>query len=385
MIAKEFKREAIVLYLISILFFISITAFDPFISTYANELGLNPSVIGTIVGAAGIASMLSRFPVGIISDFIDKKRLIIQMGLVVTIIAWSFAFINPSAISLYIAKIADGLTGATWVIYNVMFVSYFSKKEAAKAVGILAIVSPLGSFIGSFVGGLIANEYGYKYSFLVAIIAAALALLLTFTLKKEKKEVHNIKHHNLGIVKKQLADKYIWLLGILAIISTMVPFATRDTFTPIIATELGANPIFITILSNVHMITNAVAASLTGTFFYKRIGLVNTAILGAVGQGIIAIMVPFASNLGMLLFLQGLAGFTFGLSFTVLTSLSIDEVPPEEQSTRMGLFQSIYSVGMFFGPMLIGNVAEHNSMVIGFMIIGVISILSGILTKKLRH
>lgn len=377
---KMVNIQASICFFISILFFICITAFDPFISIYARELGFKSSTIGTIIGAAGIASMLLRFPVGIASDFIHNRKLVIQIGLLVTILAWGIAFMQPSPITLYIGKIADGITGATWVIYNIMFISYFREEEAAKAVGLLAIVSPIGSLIGSFLGGFIANAYGYKYSFLVAIISAILAFLLTLFLKPEirVKEKHNNSSYSFNIVKEQIRDKYIWILGILAIVSMMVPYSTRDTFTPIIASELGAGAITITILSNIHMIANGIGASLSGTFFYKKLGLIKTAILGAIGQGIVCMIIPFAPNLEILVILQCIAGFTFGLNFTVLTSLSVEGIKEDKQSTRMGLFQSIYSIGMFFGPVIMGNLVENTSILVGFLIIGIISIISGV-------
>lgn len=384
---KKMNIQVFIFFIISILFFVCITAFDPFISIYASELGFKSNTIGTIIGAAGIASMLFRFPIGILSDYIQNRRLFIQIGLIITIVAWGVAFFYPNPITLYMGKIADGITGATWVIYNIMFISYFKESEAAKAVGILSVVSPIGSLIGSFVGGIIANTYGYEYSFLVAIISAIVALLLTCLLKSPKPISINISKgkYSLITVKEQFKDKYIWQLGILAIVSMMVPYSTRDTFTPIIASELGGGAITITILSNIHMITNGIGASLSGTFFYEKFGLIKTAIIGAVGQGIVCVMIPFVTNISLLMLLQCLAGFTFGLNFTVLTSMSVDGIDVQKQSTRMGLFQSLYSIGMFFGPVIMGNLVENTSMLTGFMFIGSLSIISGILMLRMDN
>lgn len=147
---------------------------------------------------------------------------------------------------------------------------------------------------------------------------------------------------------------------------------------------IRANAIFITVLSNVHMITNGIASTLTGTFFYKKLGLMKTTMLGAFAQGVIAMLIPFSSSLLVLVGLQALAGFAFGLSFTTLMSLSIENIDSEKHSTRMGLFQSIYSIGMFFGPTLIGVIIDNSSTVSGFFIIGIISILSAVFIKKVK-
>ncbi|MCI1035826.1 MFS transporter, partial [Raoultella terrigena] len=77
--------------------------------------------------------------------------------------------------TLFIAKLADGVTSATWVIYNVMFVAFFPPLEAAAAVALLSVTSPVGTFIGISLAGFMARHFGPESSFLVASAAATLA------------------------------------------------------------------------------------------------------------------------------------------------------------------------------------------------------------------
>ncbi|NGP46793.1 MFS transporter [Bacillaceae bacterium SIJ1] len=382
------RLDMCLFFMMSLLFFMSISAFDPFISAFATDIGIAPAVVGGIVGVAGLASLITRLPVGVLSDMFLKRKLFIQIGLLVTIICWTIAFIAPSATTLYIGKISDGITGSTWVIYNVMFASFFGAREAAKAVAILGVASPFGSLIGSTVGGLIATSYGYEYSFMVAVVAACIALILSFFVK-ERKESEIKTKYDMTILTEQISDKTIWIIGVLATISIMIPFGTRDTFTPLVAVDLGANPFAISWLSNTHLIFYGLAAALCAPFFYKKLGLVRTAIWGALLQGLIVILIPYAPNLLALFTLQGLAGIAFGMNFTVLTSLSIHHIPAQKQSTRMGLFQSIYAAGMFAGPVLMGILTDSFSRTTSFLVIGIVSVLCAVLTgfllKKGQH
>jgi MFS family permease len=97
----QFRLNIILFFIITVLFFISISAFDPFISSYAKDLGISPAVIGSVMGVTGLASMFFRFPLGVFSDMLNKRRLIIQVGLLITIIGWIIAFIEPNATTLY--------------------------------------------------------------------------------------------------------------------------------------------------------------------------------------------------------------------------------------------------------------------------------------------
>lgn len=373
------RKETILFFIISLLFFVTISAFDPFISSYAKDLGFDSVVIGSIIGISGIVALLTRLPIGILSDMFHKRRLFIQLGLLVTIVLWTLAFFIPNATTLYLGKISDGLTGSTWVIYNVMFASYYGVKEAAKAVAILSVASPIGSILGTTTGALVANSYGYRYSFLVAVAAAILALILTcFT--KDISIKMKVKYDK-KILIEQVTDKKIWIISALATVALMVTIATRDTFTPLVATDLGANPLMIGMLANTHLIIYGVAAALCGGFFYKKIGLVKTAFIGAVLQGVIVIAIPYAQSLSMLFLLQAFQGFGYGLIFTVVTSWAVENIPEIKQSTRLGLFQSLYSGGMFLGPVLIGILIEMFSRTTGFLIIGILSIVSTILIR----
>jgi MFS family permease len=77
---------------------------------------------------------------------------------------------------------------------------------------------------------------------------------------------------------------------------------------------------------------------------------------------------------------QALAGFSFGMAFAVFMSLSVVNTSEHEQTTRMGLFQTIYSCGMFFGPVLMGVLLQHVNVYAGYWVIGGLCLIAGVLT-----
>ncbi|MGX7205387.1 MFS transporter [Enterococcus pingfangensis] len=278
------KGQITLFFIISVFYTISISAFDPFIAVYANSLGFRPAMIGIIVGAAGFSSMLARFPTGIMADVLKNKLRVIRFGLMITIIGWTAAFLYPIPATFLIGKIADGLTGAVWVVVTTLFTHFFSKEQATKSIGLISFSATIGNFLGSIIGGTVAHLWGYHYSFLVAIFSAILALLLTFLLKEvSAKTTH--KKIELYAIKEQLSDSSIWILGLLTIIALMVPYSTRDLFTPILAIKQGGNALTVTLLANIHMIFGGLAQLMTGTFFERYLGLKRTVAFGAAGQG----------------------------------------------------------------------------------------------------
>ncbi|MCY1699324.1 MFS transporter [Enterobacter sp. RHB15-C17] len=375
------RPEARLFFIISVLFYICIHSIDAFLAPMMINQGIEPQVMGIIMGASGLATLMIRFPLGIISDVVKSRKIFIQIALVLPIIAWPIAWLEPNAITLYLAKAADGVTAATWVLYNILFIRYFDRKEAPAAVALLALAGPIGVFLGNCIGGVLIHYFANNIAFFVSCVSALLALFLTTRIRDVHDPVQapSLKACIAG-AKLQLADRSVWLIGILATIVILVPFATRDTLTPIYAEQLGARAGILTLLSNIHLIFYALAIALCSSVFYQRLGLVKTAVLGILLQVISSFGIPFTSNLYLIYLLQALAGFSFGMAFAAFMSLSVVNTTSDEQSTRMGLFQTIYSCGMFAGPVIMGVMMQHINLSSGYLFIAGLSIIAAIAT-----
>lgn len=394
-----FRRSDVRLFFsISVLFFICIHSIDAFLAPMLISDGMQPEVVGLIMGASGLATLFVRFPIGILSDVVKSRKIFIQLSLLLPLVTWPIAWFEPTPVTLYLAKAADGVTAATWVLYNILFIRYFDKKDAPAAVALLALAGPVGVFLGNCVGGVLIHFFTHSAGYFVSSVSALLALILTTRIK----DVHDATRAPtlnacIAGAKRQLADRSVWLIGVLATLIILVPFATRDTLTPIYAQQLGGKAGILTLLSNIHLLFYALAIALCSSVFYARLGLVNTALIAIVMQIISSVALPYTSNLYVIYVWQAMAGFSFGAAFAVMMSLSVVNTSEDEQSTRMGLFQTIYSCGMFAGPVLMGVMLQHVNLSSGYWVIGGLSLLSLVLTPiaarsvqqrqipKLRH
>ncbi|MDX6042130.1 MFS transporter [Scandinavium lactucae] len=375
------RPEARLFFVISILFFICIHSIDAFLAPMMLEQGIEPQVMGMIMGASGLATLLIRFPLGIVSDVVKSRKIFIQISLLLPIFTWPLAWLDPNPVTLYLAKAADGVTAATWVLYNILFMRYFDRSEAPAAVALLALAGPVGVFIGNCIGGLLIHYFDNNIAFFLSCMSGLLALLLTTRIT----DVHDaVRAPTLQAcvvaARKQLSDRSVWMIGILATIVILVPFATRDTLTPIYAEQLGARAGILSLLSNIHLVFYAIAVALCSSVFYKRLGVVKTAVLGIILQVLSTIGIPFTSNMYVIYGLQAMAGFSFGMAFAAFMSLSVVNTTSDEQSTRMGLFQTIYSLGMFIGPVIMGVMLQHINMASGYIVIAALSVVAVMMT-----
>ncbi|HHY2967671.1 TPA: MFS transporter [Enterobacter hormaechei subsp. oharae] len=270
------RREARLFFIISILFFICIHSIDAFLAPMMINQGIEPQIMGIIMGASGLATLLIRFPLGIISDVVKSRRIFIQIGLLLPIITWPIAWLEPNAITLYLAKAADGVTAATWVLYNILFMRYFGRNEAPAAVALLALAGPIGVFLGNCIGAVLIHYFANNIAFFVSCISALVALILTTRIQDVHDPVQapTLKACITG-ARQQLADRSVWLIGILATVVILVPFATRDTLAPVYAEQLGARAGILALLGNIHLLFYGLAIALCSSVFYQRLGLVK--------------------------------------------------------------------------------------------------------------
>ncbi|WP_312239918.1 MFS transporter [Pantoea sp.] len=379
MLLSHFRRPEIRLFfVVSVLFYMSIQSIDAFLAPIMVGQSIEPQMI---MGTSGLATLFIRFPLGVISDVVKSRKKIIQISLLLPLITWPLAYLEPNAATLWLAKAADGFTAATWVLYNVLFIRYFRSDEAPAAVALLALAGPVGVFIGNTIAGLLIHYFAGNASYFLSSTAALLALLLTTRIKEESTRLQAPSlQASIAEARCQLVDSSIWLIGFLAIIVVLVPFATRDTLTPIYAKQLGAQSGILAMLSNLHLVCYAAGMAFCSSAVGKSTGLLKTAIVGMLLQAISSAAIPCTQNMAAIFFLQAVSGFSFGMAFATLISLSVLNTGENEQSARTGLFQTIYSCGMFAGPVIIGIVMQYGSLRFGYFITGAFSLGAILLT-----
>ena len=76
-------------------------------------------------------------------------------------------------------------------------------------------------------------------------------------------------------------------------------------------------------------------------------------------------------------------GLAQGVGYPVLMGITIRDVPESSRTTAMGLFQSVYAVGMFGGPALSGVLADCIGLRPMFGATAVACLVPGVLIARL--
>lgn len=373
------KRKIYLLYIVTTLFWFSMYIYTPMLPTYIKSLGASYFLVGLILGCYGAAQMLLRIPIGIISDRLNKRKVFINLGLVALLISSLGLYLFTKPILILIFRSFSGVAAAFWVIFTVLYSSYFHEAEATKAVGILNAFCNGGILIGLLSGGFIVRSYGIKATFLVSLIFSAIGLAISFSVSEKKVERKPTEVKELLMVVR---DGNFITVSTIGVICQFVSFATVYGFTPVVAKNLGASNFQIAMLTAISALPSIIGSALSGSFFAKRFGENNTMVYGLILAALSCAVIPFAPNMTVLTISQFLGGFGTGTVFPLLMGLSIKNVSSEKRATAMGIFQAVYGLGMFLGPTVVGALTDGVGIEWGFITIGAVA-LSGVLISRL--
>lgn len=359
------------------MFWFSLYAYVAELSTYAATLGATYRLVGIITGSYGLTQLILRIPLGIMSDKLQKRKLFIQLGLLVSLISSVITFILPSAFSLLITRALAGVSASTWVLYTVMFSSYFKPEESPRAVGIMNSYNAIGQLTSMAFAVLVVYFLGTRYLFLLAACGACVGFASSLFIHEEKTNRKPIPLSAFISVAKHKPLQHISVLGVL---SQLITFATAFGFVPILAKRLGANSVQLILLTAFAIIPAIFVSRLAGSFFPERIGKKNTILIGFFFSSLFCLIMPFINHLWLLYIAQIASGVSRSMVFPLLMGLCIHDIEQEKRATAMGIFQSTYGLGMVLGPVILGFVAQTFGLTVGFMVTSIAGILGLLIT-----
>jgi predicted MFS family arabinose efflux permease len=373
------KKNIRLFIFVTAFYWFSMYAYIPTFSPYIESLGASHKMIGLILGSYGFTQMLIRIPLGIYSDRINRKKIFVNLGILLSLISTIGMWFAETPALILVFRSLAGASAATWVSFTVLFSSYFKKDDTAHAIGLINASNKSGQVLGMLLGGIIAQSLGQQFPFLLAAAGAVVGFSLSLRVDEKK----DIDHQAITFseILKVARNRSLLTVSFLAILMMMISHSTTFGFIPVAAKNLGATSFHLGLLTTITTIPGILSSYLSGSYFSQRIGEKNTVTIGFILLAISCILVPFIDQLYLLYFNQMLNGFAQGMIFPVLMGLSIKNVEANKRGTAMGFFQAIYGLGMFTGPIFVGTVSDIAGLKMGFWMIGLVGILGAVFSR----
>lgn len=381
-IPKRQTHRGLVLHGVTSMLWFSVYTYPVILAPYLHELGASLTMTGVVIGSYGLTQTLLRIPAGILSDHLRNKKLFIVLGLFFSLVS---AVGLAAFQQIWLILIFRGFAGAAvsmWVHISTLNLTYHPVEASSRAMGSINFVCNLSILAAALGGGLVAQLWGWQSAFILAVPAAGIGLLLSLA-------IHEDKPDPAAAVDKPVRLRDIFQIGrnrllfwssILALMSQLFNFATFQGFIPQFANLLGASKAEIGLLSVSSLLPVAIAGLLGGSLLARWFRLRTLIVFGFMLLGLTTCVLPLVHSLPLLFVCQFFGGMGTGFQLTLLMALCTQTIAPNRKASAMGFFQAVYGVGMVVGPILIGGLADVFNLETGFVVIGLLSMLTAVLT-----
>ena len=176
------NRAYLSLFVINLIVSMSFYMLSTTIALYATGVGLSAAVAGTVVGVLSVASMCMRPFTGIISDRMERRRLLIGSLLLIAA-AVTGCSLTSSVTALMLFRILHGIGfSMATTITMTLVAGTLPAEHMTQGMGYFAIGQTISSAIAPSIGLAVGERFGFAVTFRFAaglLILSALMAALT--------------------------------------------------------------------------------------------------------------------------------------------------------------------------------------------------------------
>jgi len=362
------RTDHLVFIAVTLFYWTTLYVYVPILTPYLEFRGLSLQLIGFVLGSYGLTQLLVRFPLGLASDRLRRRKPFLMLGLLTGALSCFLFTVEGSWLWPLAGRVVSGVCASTWVAFTVLYANYFVQKDATRAMGNISFMTVTGQLIGMAASGWLADKYGWNASFLLGVALGAAGLCLSFAVREPKGGIARapMTIADLGGV---IRTPMLLCVSTLSLLAHCILFITMFGFTPLKATaDLGATKTMLTALVFAFMLPHAITSLYSARWFVPRFGLLRVIAFGFLLSGVCTALIAASPSFGWLMATQAVNGFAQALYFPLLLGLAIQDFSSDKRATAMGFYQAVYSAGMFAGPFLAGWLNEGYGIDSGFFL-----------------
>ena len=354
----------------------------PAFAVFAEQQGASLAMIGLIWSAYGVVQGILRIPTGYLSDRLGRRLPFIAIGVGVTALGSLLMALAPVPAVLMLGRGLHGFGAAAFVIQSVYFASFFPPERITRALlGINSLIA-LTQLGVSLLGGQMALHWGQASTFWGSAALGAVSVAAIMIAGEQK--VARQADFGWPRFRAVLSDPVLLLVSFTAALLILGEFGITQTSMLLLADRLGADSAYLGLLTAINYLAVGLAGLLLATLrgYPEKV----VVIVGLVITGISLTLMPLAGALGALAVLAFIKGSARGAMMPSLMGLALKAVAPDARASAMGVFQAIYAIGMFAGPVATGLIGQAAGLEASFYAIGVVTMLvSGLIYVRIRQ
>jgi len=345
---------------------------NPVLPLFSQALGAGDVVIGLVAAVSPLAGILFSFPVGVLSDHLGKRRLLIISGAIFLSAPLLYLFISDP-LWLIPVRFFHGLaTAILGPVIAAMIAVRFPEKKG-EMLGQYSSATLIGRTLAPLVGGAIISFFvfypglvPYRMVYLAAAIAAVPVAVLILLYREETPAPITVLPFSAfrRSFVTFFTDRKLRATALVDM-ATYFAFGAFETFLPLVLLSRGMGAYQTGILFAAQTLIIAATKPSFGRIsdrVDKRIQIVTG--LFVLGCSVAAI--PFASGFTAFLLISSLLALGMSLSTVATSAYVADVAQKEEMGASMGALSSIMDIGHSAGPLVTGIIVASGGFGPGF-------------------
>ncbi len=330
-----------------------VASISPAFPKIQRELGITPNQVGLLITFFTLPGALLTPVVGIMADRYGRKKILIPSLFLFAIAGTACTFIKDFNLLLWIRAVQGIGAAALGSINSTIIGDLYEGKRRVQAMGLNASVLSIGVASYPSIGGALAL-IGWNYPFLLSILALPVGLFALVLLKNpEPRNSQTIKEYLSG-TWSHLSNMKIAGLFSAGMLSFIIMYGAYLTyFTILMGDKFNASSLTIGIIMSVASLSNAVTASQLGRI-HRRLSMTTILKISFSVYALSMLLVPFMSNLWLLLVPAILSGMANGATLPSIQTSVAEIAPLEYRGAIMSLNNMMLRLGQTLGPPLIG-------------------------------
>ncbi len=350
---RIWNKTFFLILLVSFCMFFSMYMLLPTLPLYAQTLGGNETVAGTIVAFFTLSAVLVRPWFGNLLDRKGRKIiLIIGVGMfLVSSLAYNLAF---SIITLLALRVVHGIGwGASTTATGTIASDVIPAVRRAEGMGYYGISATIAMSLGPALGLYLVEYSSYPVLFTGSAILAALGLVGSLFINYETPR-KNQDEAKASLVKGVILEKTAIPPALVLFFITLT-YGGIVSFLPSYAAYRGVENIgvFFTVYALVLLFGRPIIGRLADRYGEQKF-LVPGILLIAVAL----LLLVKASSLPMFLLVGVVYGLGFGTVQPILNALVISLSPPERRGAANATFAVAMDLGIGLGAVTLGFLAQ---------------------------
>jgi len=365
--------------------FTTTMAKNPTLPLFVKGMGGSLEIIGIISAISPLTGILFSFPVGIMSDRIGRRKILLLAGSVFLTAPLLYLFVSDPWYLVPIRFFHGLATAILGPVASAAIAEAYDRDKGEK-LGTYSSATLFGRAIAPVVGGALISYFMYKGGlfpyksvYIATFFASIPAFFFCFFIKDSpQRKILKPAHQDFSESVKYFFREPLLVSTALVDMATYFAFGAFETYLPIYLSDNNFGAGLIGLIFSMQILAIALTKPVFGRLADRMDKRFQIAI-GLLVLGFSMLLLPFFTN-GLIVGLISLL-FGLGMSFsTVATSAYTGDIADKTKlGTSMGALSSVMDIGHSSGPLVTGFVIAWFSLKAGFIMSFVVCAIIAVL------